>query len=245
MEIIYGKIPVINALQSKRKINSLFVSSNKKVNEIIELATKKNIKINFVESYIIDEMTNSKNNQGVCVQIEDFKYSDFDNVLSKLSKKDDALILLLDQIEDPVNFGSIIRTCAAFNCDGIVILKDRQVKVTSTVSKISTGGEEFIPICQVTNLSNAITKLKNNGFWVVSSSGNGTVNYTDIDYNRKIALVIGNEGKGISQLVLKNSDYICNIPLKGYIKALNASTATAILVSYIYSSRERSNKYER
>ena len=149
---------------------------------------------------------------------------------------------MLDGIEDPVNFGSIIRTSTGFDVDGIIIGKNRQVQVTGTVSKVATGGEEIIPIVQVTNLSQTLEKLKKEGYWVVASAGEGKDVYDEIDYSGKICLVIGSEGFGVSKLVREHSDFIASIPLLGKVKALNASIACAVFVAQIDSYRRKKNK---
>jgi 23S rRNA (guanosine2251-2'-O)-methyltransferase len=152
---------------------------------------------------------------------------------------------MLDGIEDPVNFGSIIRSSCAFGVDGIIIGKNRQVPVTPTVSKIATGGEEWIPIIQVTNLSQTIEKLKKAGYWIVASAGGGNDIYDEIDYTGKIVLIVGSEGYGVSKLVMENSDFVASIPLPGEVKALNASIATAVFLAEINSTRRKKAKNKK
>ena len=136
-----------------------------------------------------------------------------------------------------MNFGSIIRTASCFGVDGIIILKDRQVQVTPVVSKVSTGATEFVPIVSVTNLNVTIEKLKKDGYWIVATDGSGDRYYDEVDYNGKIAVIIGSEGRGASKLVLKNSDFVVRIPISGPITSLNASIANAIVLAQIEKYR--------
>ena len=145
-------------------------------------------------------------------------------------------MVLLDHIEDPHNFGAIIRSCEAFGVDAIIIPNDRSVDVTGTVVKASVGTIEKVKIIKVTNLNNTIKKLKDYGYWVVGTDMEGTV-YTDIDYKMETALIIGNEGKGISRLVSENCDYLAKIPMSGIVNSLNASVACGIFLSEINRSR--------
>ena len=145
-------------------------------------------------------------------------------------------MVILDHIEDPHNFGAIVRTSEALGVDAIIIPNDRSVQITGTVVKTSVGTIERVKIINVVNLNNTIKKLKDCGYWVVGTDMNGTC-YTDIDYKTKIALVIGNEGKGISRLVSKNCDYLAKIPMSGTVNSLNASVACGIFLSEIVRSR--------
>ena len=172
------------------------------------------------------------NHQGIVFDVVDYKYSDIDELI----KEDDCLLLMLDHLEDPHNFGAIIRTCEAALVDGIIIPKDRSVSVNSTVMKVSTGALTNVKISQVTNLVNTINYLKDKGFWIVGTDMDGT-NYRDIDYSGKTCIIIGNEGKGISNVVAKNCDFIASIPMRGEINSLNASVATGIVVFEAIKSR--------
>ena len=144
-----------------------------------------------------------------------------------------------DGIEDPNNFGSLIRTSAAFGVDAIIISKDRQIQMTPTVTKVSTGAEEFVSIIQVTNIVQAMNTLKKNGYWIVTADGRGDRLYDEIDYKGKMAIVIGSEGRGASRLTLENSDFIARIPIQGPITSLNAAVAGAIMISGAIQSRRK------
>ena len=170
--------------------------------------------------------------QGIILEVEDYKYADIDDIINIPN----ALIVILDHLEDPHNFGAIIRTCEAAGVDGIIIPKDRSVEVNATVIKVSTGTTENMKIAKVTNLVQTIKELKEKNFWIVGTDMQGT-DYDKIDYKGNIAIVIGNEGSGMSRLVKENCDFIATIPMIGTTDSLNASVSTGIIVYEAIKSR--------
>ena len=237
--LVYGKIPVKNVLTGKRRAVHVFINADHPDKEILSLAKQNNIPVKFVSNSELSHLTCNKNHQGVAASLPEFQYTPLSELLKIVKEKKDSTIVMLDGLEDPVNFGSIIRSSCAFDVDGIIIGKNRQVPVTGTVSKIATGGEEVVPIVQVANLSQTIDVLKKEGYWVVSSAGEGKDVYDQIDYRGKIVLIIGSEGFGVSRLVREHSDFVASIPLPGKVKALNASIACAVFLSEINSNRRR------
>ena len=173
--------------------------------------------------------------QGILLYVSDYKYSSLDDLINK---EDNSFLVLLDHLEDPHNLGAIIRTCEAAGVDGIVLPKDRQVQVNSTVYKTSVGTLDNVKIASVTNLVNAINKLKEAGYWIVGTALDNSVDYREIDYSGKIALVIGNEGSGISNIVEKNCDFIAKIPMYGKTNSLNASVAAGIMIYEVIRNRK-------
>lgn len=220
---IYGKNVAIETIKNKEKIKKAIIYKNFTDNNILVDLKKLNVKIEFKEKYEMDKIVNGMH-QGIILEVNDFEYSDIDEMIT-----DDSLIVILDHIEDPHNFGAIIRTCEAAGVNGIIIPKDRSVDVNATVIKVSTGAIKNMKIAQVTNLNRTIEDLKKQGFWIVGTDMEGT-NYYDIDYKGKTAIVIGNEGNGMSRLVSENCDFIATIPMNGTTNSLNASVATAIVV---------------
>jgi len=220
---IYGKNVAIETIKNKEKIKKAIIYKNFTDNNILVDLKKLNVKIEFKEKYEMDKIVNGMH-QGIILEVNDFEYSDIDELIT-----DDSLIVILDHIEDPHNFGAIIRTCEAAGVNGIIIPKDRSVDVNATVIKVSTGAIKNMKIVQVTNLNRTIEDLKKQGFWIVGTDMEGT-NYYDIDYKGKTAIVIGNEGSGMSRLVSENCDFIATIPMNGTTNSLNASVATAIVV---------------
>ena len=220
---IYGKNVAIEIINNKEKIKKAFIYKNFTDNEIINELKKQNVYIKYLEKNEMDKMIDGLH-QGIILEVNDFEYNDIDEMI-----EDDSLIVILDHIEDPHNFGAIIRTCEAAGVKGIIIPKDRSVEVNATVIKVSTGAIKNMKIAQVTNLNRTIEYLKKEGFWIVGTDMEGT-NYYDIDYKGKTAIVIGNEGNGMSRLVSENCDFIAKIPMKGTTNSLNASVATGIVV---------------
>lgn len=229
--LVYGKNVVNEVIKDENTIKRAFVSKKFNDKNIINILNRNNIKIKYLDNYELDRMVDG-NHQGIVFDVVDYKYSDIDELI----KEDDCLLLMLDHLEDPHNFGAIIRTCEAALVDGIIIPKDRSVSVNSTVMKVSTGALTNVKISQVTNLVNTINYLKDKGFWIVGTDMDGT-NYRDIDYSGKTCIIIGNEGKGISNVVAKNCDFIASIPMRGEINSLNASVATGIVVFEAIKSR--------
>lgn len=231
---IYGKNVALEKLNTNDKIKKIYLSNRFKDDKILSLIEKKNINVKVLENYELDKMCKGLH-QGIILEVEDIKTYSFEEVIPNINKEY-PLIVILDHIEDPHNFGAIIRSAEAFGVDGIIIPNDRSVGITSTVVKTSVGTIDKVKIITIPNINNAIKKLKDNGYWIVGTDMEGT-NYTEIDYKTKIAIVIGNEGKGISTLVSKNCDYLAKIPMIGTVNSLNASVATGIFLSEIVRSR--------
>ena len=213
--LVYGK-NVLKELD-KKKIKKIYVSSK----ETISYLKENNLKYTLVPKAHLDQMVKG-NHQGIVVDVYDYEYF-------KLEDIDSDFILILDHLEDPHNLGAIIRTCECAGVKNIVIPKDRSVLVNDTVVHISAGAIEHVKIIMVSNLINAITYLKEHGYFIYAASMEGE-DYRSISYNDKKALVIGNEGKGISKIVKDNSDVIVSIPMKGELNSLNASVSAGILI---------------
>lgn len=231
---IYGKNVAREKLHNNSKINKIYLSDKFNDREILDLIRKNNIKVSFVKNYELDKKVEGLH-QGIVMEIDDVKTYSYDEIIPNV-KKENPVIVMLDHLEDPHNFGAIIRTSEALGVDAIIIPTDRSVKVNSTVVKTSVGAIEYIPIIRVVNLNDTIRKLKEDGYWIIATDMDGE-DYTKIDYNMPVCIVIGNEGKGISRMVYKNSDIIASIPMKGKINSLNASVSCAIVLSHIMKDR--------
>ncbi len=231
---IYGKNVAREKLHNNSKINKIYLSEKFNDREIIDLIRKNNIKVSFVKNYELDKKVEGLH-QGIVMEIDDVKTYSYDEIIPNINKEN-PVIVMLDHLEDPHNFGAIIRTSEALGVDAIIIPTDRSVKVNSTVVKTSVGAIEYIPIIRVVNLNDTIRKLKDDGYWIIATDMDGE-DYTKIDYNMPVCIVIGNEGKGISRMVYENSDIIASIPMKGKINSLNASVSCAIVLSHIMKDR--------
>ena len=215
---VHGK-NVFNELDVK-SIRKVYLSKSFNDKKIIDFIKENKIKYVLCDNKVMDNMI--KNNQGIIVEIDDFKYND-------ISIIDDDFVIILDHIEDPHNFGAIIRTAESMGIKNIIIPKDRSVVVNETVMKTSAGALNHVNIIRVTNLVNAIDYLKKEGFFIYGAEADG-VNYKSVDYSDRRCLVMGSEGKGISPIVRKNCDVIVSLPMKGHINSLNVSVATAIFI---------------
>ena len=234
-ELIFGRNTVVESIKKNKEIEKICTISNNK--DIIDLATKNKIPYEIVNK----EYINSKiagNHQGVIAYVPEYKYFKLDEITSE---KNDSLILMLDCFEDPHNLGAVIRTSETAGVDGVIIPKNRSVKVNSTVSKVSTGAIEYVKVCEVTNLVQTLKELKKQGYWIVGAEyTEKSVCYWDLAYDFKTVLVIGSEGKGISRLVRDECDYLVKIPMVGKINSLNASVSAALIIYEI--RRKQYNK---
>lgn len=228
---VFGKNVAEEVLNSEKKIERIFIQDNFKDDNILRLINKRGIEVRKLNKFEMDKKVSGLH-QGIILSIEDFKYSNIEDIL----ELENPLIVILDHIEDPHNFGAIIRTCEAAGVDGIIIPNDRSVEVNGTVVKTSVGTTEKMRIIRVTNIVKTMDMLKKNGFWIVGTDMNGQ-DYSTIDYKGKTAIVCGNEGKGMSRLVEENCDFIASIPMYGTVNSLNASVATAVIVFEAVKSR--------
>ena len=230
---IYGKNVAKEKINSGEKINKIYLAEKFNDRELMDLIKRNKIKFNFVPNRMLDSKVDGLH-QGIILDVDDVKTYEFDFIRN--IKKDNPVIVMLDHLEDPHNFGAIIRTCEALGIDGIIIPNDRNVNINGTVVKTSVGAVYNMPVIRVVNLLNTIEKLKDIGYWIIGTDMVGT-DYTQIDYNMPVCLVIGNEGKGISKIIKNNCDYMATIPMSGNINSLNASVSCGIVLSRIVSSR--------
>lgn len=219
---VYGKNVIKEILQKPKTIKKAYIYENFNDREILNKLKQANIPCKYLDKKSLDNIENG-NHQGIILDIEEYKYCYLDTLL------DSNIIVILDHLEDPHNFGAIIRTCEAAGIKSLIIPKDRSVKVNATVMKTSAGALENVNICMVSNLVNTIKNLKENGFWIIGTDMEGT-DYKQIDYSGKIAIIIGNEGQGLSRLTEENCDFIAKIPMYGKVNSLNASVAAALVI---------------
>ncbi len=232
---VFGKNVAKELINNKKEIKKAYVLDTLKNDDVTKKLINENISITYLKRNEMDKLQNG-NHQGFIMQIPDFKYYDEKMMFSNLGNN--PFIVILDHLEDPHNFGAIIRTCEAAGVDYIIIPKNRSVSVNSTVMKTSVGALDNVRIVEVTNLNNTINKLKNNGLWIVGTDMENSVSYDTLDYKVPVAIIIGSEGFGMSNLVKKNCDFIANIPMYGKINSLNASVAAAIIIYEVVRQRK-------
>ena len=231
--LVYGRNVAKEILKKDKKVIKIILQEGFDDKEINSLIEKGNFRVEYKSKRDIERLADGVH-QGIILDIPDYQYKELKYVLNN----DSSFVVLLDHLEDPHNLGAIIRTCEAAGVDAIIMPKDRQVQINSTVMKTSVGTLDNIDIVSVSNLVNAIDTLKQNGFWVAGTALEDSVDYREIDYSGKIALVIGNEGSGMSQLVKKNCDFIAKIPMYGTTNSLNASVAAGIMIYEVVRNRK-------
>ncbi|NLC34298.1 MAG: 23S rRNA (guanosine(2251)-2'-O)-methyltransferase RlmB [Erysipelothrix sp.] len=232
-QYIYGKNIVFDKLKKKDSDIVEIFESGKRHQNIIDIAKQQNINVKIIDQAKMDKQFKG-NHQGVVAHVLSYEYAQLSDIIID---KPDATILMLDQVEDPHNFGAIIRSAAAVGVDGIVILDRRAVGVTPTVIKTAAGAIDNVKIVKVNNLKRAMETLKDAGYWIVGSDLRDAVAYTDINYNMKTVLIMGSEGKGMSRLVREGCDYIAKIPIVNDVESLNVSVATGVLLYEILRQR--------
>ena len=231
---VEGRNSVLELLESNKDINKIFITKGEKhgsINKIIAKAKDKNIIIVEKDKRKMDEMAQNENHQGVIAIVPPFEYCEIEDILEEAKQKnEDPFILILDGIEDPHNLGSIIRTAETAGVHGIIIPKRRAVAVNSTVNKASAGAVEHMKIARVTNISDSIQRLKDEGLWICGTDINTDKYYYNQDLTGPLGIVIGNEGSGMSEKVRKNCDFNVKIPMKGKVTSLNASVSAGIII---------------
>lgn len=241
MNLIIGRKPVLEALNSDEEISQVYILFGQEggiINAIRVAAKKKGIKVSQVPFDKFKQITQSKVAQGVAAVKSSFRFYDLHFIIDESKKSQYPLVLILDSIQDTHNVGAILRSADCSGVDGIIITKHNSAPINETVVKTSAGASEHVKIAQVNNLAQAIDELKQNGFWIVGSYLEGAKDYTNVDYKIPIALIVGNEEKGIRKLTAEKCDHLVKIPMKGKIQSLNVSVAAGILLFEI--SRQRS-----
>lgn len=241
-EYIAGKHSVLEALRSKHTIQKIFVGKQAQrslVQPIMEAAKEAGVIVQMVDKRKLDQLVGDVQHQGVVAQAAAYDYAELDDLLELARKRSEApFLLILDELEDPHNLGSILRTADCTGVHGIIIPKRRSVGLTATVSKTSAGAIEYIPVTRVTNISKTIEELKKQGVWVVGTDVEATDTMYSTDLTMSVALVIGNENKGISRLVKEKCDFLVRLPMKGKIDSLNASVAAGVMMYEVLHQRE-------
>ena len=239
-EWIIGKNPVLEALRAERDINKIWIAegSNKgQIQQVIGLAKQAGVIVQYVPKQKLDH-TVSGNHQGVAASVAAYQYAEVEDLFDKAAaKNEDPFFLILDEIEDPHNLGSILRTADAAGVHGVIIPKRRAVGLTAAVAKASTGAIEHVPVARVTNLARTMEELKEKGIWIVGTDASGKQDFRQMDAKMPLAIVIGSEGKGIGRLISEKCDFLIRLPMVGKVTSLNASVAASLLMYEVYRKR--------
>jgi 23S rRNA (guanosine2251-2'-O)-methyltransferase len=239
-ELIAGRNTVLEALRSKREINKIWIADGAQKGSmmpIIKEAKKANILVQYVPKQKIDQLV-SENHQGVVAQVAAYKYAEIDELFQVAAeRKETPFLLILDEIEDPHNLGSIMRTADAVGVHGIIIPKRRAVGLTTAVAKASTGAIEYIPVARVTNLARTVDELKERGLWIAGTDAQGSEDYRSLDGKLPLGLIIGSEGRGMSRLLKEKCDFLYRLPMRGHVTSLNASVAAGLVMYEIFRNR--------
>lgn len=239
-ELIGGKNPVLEALRSDRELNKIWMAegiNKKSVGEIQALAKKRGIIVQTAPKQKLDKMLDV-NHQGVVASVAAYQYADLEDLFARASSRnEDPFFLILDELEDPHNLGSILRTADATGVHGVIIPKRRSVGLTGVVAKASTGAIEHIPVVRVNNLSQTVEELKKRGVWIAGTDATGAADYRSMDCTLPLAIIIGSEGKGMSRILKEKCDFLYCLPMLGHVTSLNASVAASLLMYEVVRKR--------
>lgn len=235
---VFGHHATVEALQTGRG-NKLFLQEDAhgdKIDQLKSLAKEQAVPVKWVPKQKLDTLSDGGVHQGIVLGITPYEYLTLDDLLVKTAEVEAPFLLILDSLEDPHNFGSILRTADASGVSGVIIPKHRSVGITPVVTKASTGAVEYVPIARVTNLAQSIKQLKEAGYWVFGTDMEGT-DYRQWKVSGPIALIIGNEGKGMSAGLKKDVDEMLTIPMTGHVQSLNAGVAAGLLMYEVFRKR--------
>ena len=239
---IVGRNPVIECLQSgSQSVESVYIaeeSEHTRIRRIVSMAKQVGIPIKYCARRELDRLEPSLPHQGVIAVVRSPYYSDLSSILARIQRSEhNALLVMLDGVQDPRNLGAILRTAEAANADAVIIPKNRAVGITAAVHKASAGASAYISIVKVTNLARTVDTLKKTGIWVTGTTGDASCLYTDVDFNVPLCLVLGNEGTGIRRIVKQKCDYLVHLPMLGKIGSLNVSVAAGVLLYEVLRQR--------
>jgi len=241
LRIIEGRNPVIEALRSNAEIDTILINKDAasgSLNKIFELAKEKNIPVKNVDKALLDRLSENGRHQGVIAEAMEYEYKDIDDIFSYAEAKNEMpFIVILDEVTDVHNLGSIIRSAECLGAHGIIIPKRRAAQINGVAAKSSAGAVEYLPVCRVANISQTLDLLKKRGLWIYGADMEGEKYIFEEKYDVPVGLVIGSEGSGIGRLVKEKCDVLIKIPMRGNITSLNASNAASIIIYEIMKQR--------
>jgi len=242
MEQVEGRNPVLEALKANKVIDKVFLQKGAigSVRQIIENAKNKGAVVVEVEKALLDKMSEGRPHQGIIARLAVEEYVDFDELIEKAKAASHPLLIVLDHLEDPHNFGAILRTALSAGAQGVVIPKRRSVALTAAVAKASAGATAHLPVARVANLAQHLERLKEEGFWVVGADESGK-NIFQTKQRGPLAVVLGGEGEGLSRLIKERCDELVSVPMQGPLGSLNVSVACGVVLFEIVRQRLASN----
>ncbi len=235
MARVWGRRPVLEALRAGRRIDRILIAEGIRptdpIAEILELSAQRGIRVQRLDRQALDRLSGGANHQGVIAEVAEYRYLTLDELLETTRQAaGPTLILALDSLEDPQNFGTLLRTADAIGATGVVIPLHRAVGVTPAVEKVSAGAVEYLRIARVTNLARALADLKRHGYWVVGLDSSGPILYDQFAVDVPLVIVVGAEGRGLGRLVRERCDVLVRLPMRGHVESLNAAVAGSIVL---------------
>lgn len=241
-DYIWGRYPVLEALRSRRRVRQLFVAQGPRdpaMTQVLDQARRVGVAVETVSRRRLDDLSKNANHQGVMAIVTPRTYADLDDILKRAEElREEPLLIVLDMVQDVQNLGSLIRTAEAVGAHGVVIPEHRAAGLTPVVDKTSAGAVEFMAVTRVTNITRTLDDLKRRGVWCVGLDGNAKTTFDQANLTGPIALVVGNEGKGISRLVRDHCDLLIKLPMRGHVASLNAGVAGSIALYEIWRQRK-------
>lgn len=240
--ILFGRNPVIEALRAHRSLNKILIakgSYGQEITDIIDLARAQGVVYQFTDRRQLDALVQGTH-QGVVAIGAERGYAEVDDLIAAAQRRSEApFLVILDEVQDPHNFGSIIRSAEAMGVHGAIIPRRHAVGLTSVVAKASAGAIEYVPVARVPNVSQTLQELKTHGLWVIGLEADGPDLFERVDYTRPVALVIGSEGKGLRPLVRRGCDTVVRVPIGGHTGSLNAAVAAALVMYEVFRQRQK------
>jgi 23S rRNA (guanosine2251-2'-O)-methyltransferase len=245
-DYVWGRYPVLEALRSRRKVHRILVAQGPQdsaLTQVVDQARRVGVNIEIVPRRRLDELARGANHQGVVALAAPRTYAEIDDIFARARELDEPpLMVVLDAIQDVQNLGSLIRTAEAVGAHGVILPEHRAAGLTPAVDKTSAGAVELLPVARVTNITRTLDELKKRGLWCIGLDGDAETDYDQANLTGPLALVVGNEGKGISRLVREHCDVLIRIPMRGRVGSLNAAVAGSIALYEILRQREHAAK---
>jgi 23S rRNA (guanosine2251-2'-O)-methyltransferase len=245
MPVIWGRRVVTEAVRARRTIRRVYIggkpSGDNPLGEIADLARRQHVPVQMLDRRALDRIADTDRHQNVAAEVLDYDYADLDDLLKVANQRGEPpLLVLLDQLQDPQNLGTLIRTAEAVGAHGVVLPRHRAVGVTPAVERASAGAIEHLLVAEVTNLNRAVDDLKEQGVWIVGLDAEGKHDLADVDAAIPLGLVVGSEGKGISRLLREKCDFLVRLPMRGKVGSLNAAVAGSIVLYDLFRRRSAS-----